>query len=321
MTKQIAVLDDYQHAAEGLADWASLPECTTTFFQEHIADPDALVAALEPFEIVCAMRERTAFPRAVLERLPNLKFLVTTGPFNAVIDIEAAAELGIIMSGTLGTPTPTPELTWALILALARQVPREDAGVRAGKWQQTVGTELAGRTLGLAGLGRQGLQVAPVGKAFGMDVIAWSQNLTQERAEAAGVRLVTRDELFEQSDFLSVHLVLSDRSRHTVGEAELRAMKPSAYLINTSRGPLVDEAALITALDEGWIAGAGLDVFDIEPIPTDSPLLRAPNTILTPHLGYVADKNYRVFYGDTVDDIAAYLAGSPIRLVERAPNR
>lgn len=318
---KIAVLDDYQHAAEGFADWASLDGCTTTFFHEHIGDPDALVAALEPFDVVCAMRERTAFPREVLQRLPNLKFMVTTGPFNAVIDIEAAAELGIVISGTLGTPTPTPELTWALILALARQIPREDAAIRAGHWQVSVGTELAGRTLGLLGLGRQGQQVAPIGKAFGMDVVAWSQNLTAERAEAAGVRLVGRDELFATSDFVSVHLVYSERTYHLVGAAELRAMKPSAYLVNTSRGPLVDEAALVAALAAGEIAGAGLDVYDVEPIPASSPLLTAPNTILTPHLGYVADQNYRVFYEDTVADIAAWLAGAPIRLVERAPNR
>jgi phosphoglycerate dehydrogenase-like enzyme len=318
---KIAVLDDYQHAAEGFADWSSLDGCETTFFHEHIADPDALVQALQPFEIVCAMRERTAFPREVLERLPNLRFMVTTGPFNAVIDIDAAAELGITISGTLGTPTPTPELTWALILALARQIPREDAAIRAGQWQVSVGTELAGRTLGLLGLGRQGMQVAPIGKAFGMDVIAWSQNLTAERAAEAGVRLATRDELFQTSDFVSVHLVYSERTYHLVGEHELALMKPTAYLVNTSRGPLVDEAALVAALQAGQIAGAGLDVYDVEPIPADSALLSAPNTILTPHLGYVADKNYRVFYGDTVEDIAAWLAGSPIRLVERAPNR
>ncbi len=317
----IAVLDDYQHAAEGMADWSSLEGCTTTFFHEHIADPDALVEALQPFEIVAAMRERTAFPRSVLERLGNLRLLVTTGPFNAAIDIDAATELGITMSGTLGTPTPTPELTWALILALARQVPREDAAIRAGKWQVSVGTELAGRTLGLLGLGRQGMQVAPVGRAFGMDVVAWSPNLTTERAEAVGARLVTKDELFRHSDFVSVHLVLSERSRHLVGEVELRMMQPTAYLVNTSRGPLVDQAALVRALHEGWIAGAGLDVYDVEPIEPDNPLLGAPNTVLTPHLGYVADKNYRVFYGNIVEDIAAYLAGSPIRLVERAPNR
>ncbi len=318
---KIAVLDDYQHAAEGLADWSSLEGCDTTFFHEHIADRGALVDALQPFDIVCAMRERTPFPREVLERLPNLKFMVTTGPFNAVIDIDAAAELGITISGTLGTPTPTPELTWALILALARQIPREDAAIRAGKWQVTVGTELAGRTLGLLGLGRQGMQVAPIGKAFGMDVIAWSQNLTEERAAEAGVRLATRDELFQSSDFVSVHLVYSERTYHLVGQRELALMKPSAYLVNTSRGPLVDEAALVAALYAGQIAGAGLDVYDVEPLPADSALLMAPNTILTPHLGYVADKNYRVFYGDTVEDIAAWLAGTPIRLVERAPNR
>lgn len=316
----IAILDDYQHAAEAMADWSSLDGCTTTFFHEYIADPDTLVEVLQPFEIVAAMRERTAFPRSVLERLPNLKLLVTTGPFNAAIDIDAAAELGITMCGTLGTPTPTPELTWALILSLARQVPREDAAIRAGHWQVSVGTELAGRTLGLLGLGRQGMQVAPVGVAFGMDVIAWSPNLTTERAEAVGARLVTKDELFQQSDFLSVHLVLSDRSRHMVGEAQLRTMKPTAYLVNTSRGPLVDQAALVRALHEGWIAGAGLDVYDVEPIQPDNPLLTAPNTVLTPHLGYVADKNYRVFYGDIVEDIAAWLAGSPVRLIERAPN-
>src|SRR5687767_3814031 len=252
---KIAVLDDYQHAAEGLADWSSLEGCDTTFFHEHIADRDALVEALQPFHIVCAMRERTPFPREVLERLPNLKFMVTTGPFNAVIDIDAAADLGITISGTLGTPTPTPELTWALILALARQIPREDAAVRAGKWQVTVGTELAGRTLGLLGLGRQGTQVAPIGKAFGMDVIAWSQNLTEERAAEAGVRLATRDELFQVSDFVSVHLVSSERTYHLVGQRELALMKPSAYLVNTSRGPLVDEAALVAALFAGQIAG------------------------------------------------------------------
>jgi phosphoglycerate dehydrogenase-like enzyme len=253
-----------------------------------------------------AMRERTPFPRERLERLPNLKLLVTTGMGNAAIDMEAARELGITVAGTGGTPTHTAELTWALILALARHIPAEDRAVREGGWQHTVGLELAGRTLGVIGLGRLGSQVARIGEAFGMEVIAWSQNMDTP---------LTKKELLQRSDIVTIHVRLSERTRGLIGAAELALMKPTAYLVNTSRGPIVDEAALLDALQQGRIAGAGLDVYDIEPLPPDHPLRSAPNTVLTPHVGYVTDASYRVFYSDAVEDIAAWLRGDPVRVI------
>lgn len=315
---RVAVLDDYQRAAASMADWSSLPSGTDVeFFHHHIADVDALTERLAPFEVVVAMRERTAFGRDVLERLPQLRLLVTTGPFNAVIDVAAAAERGVVVCGTGGRLTPTAELTWALILAALRHVTTEDASVRAGDWQRTVGTSVHGTTLALLGLGRLGALVARVGNAFGMDVIAWSQNLTDERcARVGGVTRVEKSELFRRADVLSIHLVLSERTRGLVGTRELAAMKPTALLVNTSRGPIVDERALVHALESRTIAAAALDVFDEEPLPSAHPLRALPNALVTPHIGYVTDDTYRVFYGDAVEDIAAFLAGSPVRVIE-----
>jgi phosphoglycerate dehydrogenase-like enzyme len=313
----VAVLDDYQDVAATTADWGSLPAGTRVeFFHDHLADRDALVTRLEPFDIVVAMRERTAFPRELFERLPNLGLLVTTGPFNAAIDLAAAADHGVVVCGTGGTAAATAELTWGLILAATRHIPVEDAGVRDGRWQQTIGRELHGKTLAVLGLGRLGAQVARVGNAFGMDVVAWSHNLTDERCADVGVTRVEKDDLFGRADVLTIHLVLSDRTRGLVGERELRLMRPTALLVNTSRGPIVDEHALARALQQGVIAGAALDVFDEEPLPSDHPLRAAPHTVLTPHLGYVTEDTYRVFYRDAVDDIAAFLAGTPKRVVK-----
>ncbi|HEY7200919.1 MAG TPA: D-2-hydroxyacid dehydrogenase family protein [Candidatus Dormibacteraeota bacterium] len=313
---QLAVLDDYQRVAGRMADWAAVaPDAAVTFFPDHLADEDAVAARLAGFDAVVAMRERTPFPRSLLARLPRLRLLVTTGMRNASIDLAAATELGITVCGTAGSGTSTGELTWGLILALARRVPAEDAGVRAGGWQRTVGMDLAGATLGVLGLGNIGRRVAAVGLAFGMDVIAWSQNLTAEAAAAAGVRRVEREALFREADVLTVHLVLSDRTRGLVGREELALMKPTAYLVNTSRGPIVDEAALAEHLRAGRIAGAGLDVFSVEPLPADDPLRSLPNTVLTPHLGYVTERTYRTFFREAAEDVAAFLAGTPVRVL------
>jgi phosphoglycerate dehydrogenase-like enzyme len=313
---RVAVLDDYQSVAHSYADWTSLGEGSEVrFFDDHVPDPVRLVERLAPFDIVVAMRERTPFPRALLAQLPNLRLLVTTGMRNAAIDVTAAAELGLTVCGTEGLAYPTAELTWALILALARKVPTEDQALRAGKWQTTIGSGLQTKTLALLGLGRLGSQVARIGAAFGMRVIAWSPNLTAARAEAGGAELVSRDELFARADVLSIHLVLSERTRSLVGARELGLLKRSALLINTSRGPIVDEVALIAALESGALAGAGLDVFDREPLPPNHPLLSATNTVLTPHLGYVTDETYHVFYGQALEDIHAYRAGEPKRVI------
>jgi phosphoglycerate dehydrogenase-like enzyme len=310
---RVAVLDDYQKVAASMADWSALKGVSTRFFHEHLTDPEALVAALEPYEVVVAMRERTPFPREVLARLPRLRLLVTTGMRNAAIDVEAARELGVVVSGTGGSPYGTVELTWALILGAVRGVAADDARIRAGGWQATVGGDLGGRTLGVVGLGRLGASVARIGLAFAMDVVAWSPNLTAERAAEHGVRLVGKEELFAEADIVTLHLVLSERSRGLVGEVELRAMKPTALLVNTSRGPLVEEGALRRALEEEWFAGAALDVFDVEPLPADHWLRSAPNTLLSPHMGYVTGNSYRVFYTEAVEDIAGFLDGAPIR--------
>jgi phosphoglycerate dehydrogenase-like enzyme len=273
---------------------------------------------LAGFDVVVAMRERTPFPRSLLERLPRLRLLVTTGARNAAIDLAAAADRGVTVCSTGAHPTGPVELTWELILAVARHVPEEDAGVRAGGWQRTVGTDLVGATFGVVGLGRLGTRVARIGQAFGMDVVAWSQHLTDERAAEAGVRRVDRAELFGTADVVTVHLVLSDRTRGLVGRDELAAMKPGAILVNTSRGPIVDDAALLAALHEGRIGGAGLDVYDREPLPADAALRSAPRTVLTPHLGYVTRDTYTVFYRDAVEDVAAFLRGEPVREIRPA---
>lgn len=319
MTK-IAILDDYQNVAMSMADWRSLPAgVSAEAFSDHLADEDAVARRLAPFGIAVAMRERTPFPRSLLERLPNLRLLVTTGMRNAAIDLAAASELGVTVCGTNGLAQPTAELTWGLILALARRIPLEDAAVKRGAWQVSVGEGVHGKTLGVMGLGRLGSQVARVGVAFGMNVLAWSQNLTAERAADCGAALaLSKDALMAESDFLTIHLILSRRTRGLVGERELALMKPSAYLVNTSRGPIVDESALIAALRSNAIAGAGLDVFNEEPLPPDHPFRSLPNIVITPHMGYVTAETYRVFYGDAVENIAAFLNGAPIRtLTER----
>jgi phosphoglycerate dehydrogenase-like enzyme len=302
---RVAILDDYQDAAREFGDWDSL-DAEVVVFHDHLTGDDEVVERLQPFDVVMAMRERTPFPRDRLERLPNLRLLVTTGMGNAAIDTEAARELGITVAGTGGTPTHTAELTWGLILALARHIPAEDRAVREGGWQHTVGLELAGLTLGVIGLGRLGSQVARIGEAFGMEVIAWSQNLDTP---------LTKEELVRRSDIVTIHVRLSERTRGLIGAAELAQMKRSALLINTSRGPIVDEAALIAALQAGEIAGAGLDVYDVEPLPPAHPLRSAPNTVLTPHIGYVTSASYRAFYEDAVEDVAAFLSGDPIRVI------
>ena len=312
---RIAVLDDYQHIAHTFADWSRVPDASVVVFSDHVDDEDALVARLEPFDILVAMRERTPFPRSTLSRLPNLELLVTAGVRNRSIDVEAATELGIPVCGTRNLPSPAVELTWALILATARHVPQEDAAVRAGGWQHTVGTDLHGATLGVIGLGRLGERVARIGAAFGMDVIAWSQNLTEERAAEVGARRVDKEELLRSSDFVTIHLVLSARSRGLIGAKELGLMKPTAVLINTSRGPIVDEAALIEAIRENRIAGAGLDVYDVEPLPVDHPLRELRRVVLTPHVGYGTRGSYELYHGDAVDDVLAWLDGNPIRVL------
>ena len=314
---RIAVLDDYQGVALSVGGWERLPDdCAVEAFRDHLKEEDALAQRLQSFDIVVAMRERTAFPRSLLSRLPNLRLLVTTGMRNAAFDMQATKDLGITVCGTGGMPTPTAELTWGLIIGCARHIAEEDRATRAGQWQTTIGPTLHGKTLACLGLGNLGSQVAKVGLAFGMDVIAWSQNLTPERAAQVGARLVSKDELFSQADVVSIHLVLSDRTRGLVGERELSQMKPTAFLINTSRGPIVDEEALVEALRERRIAGAGIDVFDEEPLPAGHPFLKLDNTLITPHLGYVTLETYERFYGGAVEDILGYLSGAPVRVVE-----
>jgi phosphoglycerate dehydrogenase-like enzyme len=317
---RVVVLDDYQHVALDSGPWERLRErCSVETLTEPVADTAELVAALAGAPVVVAMRERTAFDAERLERLADLRLLVTTGMGNAAIDLDAAAANGIVVCGTRGRGRHTVELTWGLILALLRSIPAEDAGIRAGGWQQTIGTELDGATLGLVGLGRLGSAMVPVARAFGMDVIAWSRNLDPAAAAEAGADAVAKDELFRRADVVSVHYKLSPRSAGIVGAAELAAMKPSAYLVNTSRGPLVDTAALLRALHDGAIAGAALDVYDREPLPAGDPLRTAPRTVLSPHLGYVTRENYRVFFADVVEDIAAWLDGRVERRLTPEP--
>ena len=310
---RVAILDDYQNVALSMADWSEVAaRADITVFADHLADQDAVVERLAPFDVVCVMRERTPLPRNVIERLPRLKMIASTGPFNASIDVAAAKERGIYVSTTGGYIESTVELTWALILASARRIVDETLSVRGGGWQTSVGYQLGGTVLGVLGLGRSGSRVARVGTAFGMDVIAWSTNLTPEAAEQSGATYVARDELFSRADVLTIHLVLSERTRGLVGAAELGLMKPTALLVNTSRGPIVDEKALVEALRAGRLAGAGLDVFDTEPLPTDHALRSLHSVVATPHIGYVADRVYRTFYGEAATKIAAWLgqAGS-----------
>ncbi|HLZ82433.1 MAG TPA: D-2-hydroxyacid dehydrogenase family protein [Caulobacteraceae bacterium] len=304
----VAVLDDYQGVALTLADWSRVSDrANITVFRDHLGDEDAVAARLAPFDVVCIMRERTRMPGSLLRRLPKLKLIASTAPGNAAIDLAATKECGIAVAHTGYFSEPTIELTWALILASARHLAAEAASVRAGGWQHTVGDDLAGKTLGLLGLGRVGSGVAKVGLAFGMNVIAWSQNLTSDRAAAVGARLVSKEDLLRTADFVSVHLVLSPRTTGLIGAAEFALMKPSSRLINTSRGPLVVEAALLDALASRRIAGAAIDVFDVEPLPEDHPYRRAENLLATPHIGYVTRSLYERFYQDTVANIAAWL--------------
>ena len=315
-TARIAILDDFQNVALEVADWSAVAErAEITVFNDHLADPDAVAERLRDFDIVVIMRERTPFPAALIDSLPNLRLLLTTGMRNLSVDLDAATARGVIVSGTESVGYTPAELTWALILALMRNIPREDRATREGQWQTALGGAINGRVLGVIGLGKIGARVAAVGKAFEMDVIAWSQNLTGERCAEVGVRLVGLNELLTTSDVITIHTVLSDRTRGLIGADELAKMKPMAYLVNTSRGPIIEEAALITALGDGTIAGAGLDVYDVEPLPLDHPLRNFENTVITPHLGYVTDDNYRVYFDHAVEDIGAYLDGGPVRVL------
>jgi len=312
---RIAVLDDYAQVAAASADWDAL-DAEVVFFADHPADEDALAERLAGFDVLCLMRERTALPASLITRLPALRLVVTTGMRNASVDQRALAARGIPFAGTGGVSFATAELTWGLILALLRHLPAEAAAMRAGGWQTTVGRELRGRTLGILGLGNLGAAVAQVGLAFGCEVVAWSENLADERAAEVGVRRVEREELFRTSDILSIHLILSRRTRGLVGADELGLMRQGAVLVNTSRGPIVDEAALVAALRSRRIAGAALDVFDTEPLPAHHVLRTLDNVVLTPHLGYVTEETFRDFYPQTVEDIAAWMAGDPIRLID-----
>ncbi|MFI1466756.1 D-2-hydroxyacid dehydrogenase family protein [Streptomyces wuyuanensis] len=318
MRLRCAVLDDFQSIATSVADWSPVQDrVEVVCFTGHFATEDELAAALTDADIVVTLRERVPFPASLLDRLPRLKLLVASGMRNSVIDYAAAERNGVTVCGTSSSSTPPVELTWALLLALARGVVTENNALRSGgPWQSTVGADLHGGRLGLLGLGRIGGRVARVGLAFGMEVTAWSRNLTEERADEIGVRrAASKEELLRESDFVSVHLALGERTRGLLGAAELALLKPTAYLINTSRSAIVDQEALLAALHEGRIAGAGVDVFDMEPLSADHPMRTAPRLLATPHLGYVSLGNYRTYYGQAVENIAAYLAGSPVRLL------
>lgn len=312
MSIRIVILDDYLDIVTRCADWSALPADVVTI-NRHIDAEAELVAALVDADVVVATRERTRIGRSVLEKLPRLRLLVTTGMRNAVIDLDAAAEQGVLVCGTCGNKRSTVELTWGLILAVTRDIPGQQQSLREGRWHSRLGVGLEGKTLGLLGLGSIGGEMARIARAFDMDVLAWSANLTDERAAACGATRVERDELLARADVVSIHLVLSDRTRGLVGARELASMKPTAYLVNTSRAGIVDTAALVAALEDGAIAGAAVDVFDVEPAPADAALLGAPRTVLTPHIGFVTAEEYRLFYGDVVEDIAAWMAGSPVR--------
>ncbi|MFJ8209615.1 D-2-hydroxyacid dehydrogenase family protein [Streptomyces sp. NPDC096033] len=314
-----AVLDDFQGAATTLADWSPVTArgVEVVSYPDHLADEDALAARLAGYDILVTLRERVPFPASLLERLPRLKLLVASGMRNSVIDYAAAARAGVTVCGTASSSTPPVELTWALLLGLARGIVTENTALReGGPWQQTVGADLHGRRLGLLGLGKTGSRVARIGLAFGMEVTAWSQNLTKERAEAEGAALApSKEALLAGSDFVSVHLALGERTRGLIGAAELALMRPTAYLVNTSRSAIVDQEALLEALRTGRIAGAGLDVFDTEPLPAGHPLRTAPNLLATPHLGYVTRANYATYYGEAVEDVLAFLDGAPVRVL------
>lgn len=318
MRYRCAILDDYQNVALTLADWASLKDkIDITVFDKPFGSQDEAVRALQDFEIVCAMRERTPFPRDVLSALPKLKLLLTSGMRNASFDLEAAKERGVTVCGTGGVGNATVGIAIGLMLELTRKIGFENARMHAGKpWQTTMGQDVEGMTLGVVGLGKLGTRVATVAKALGMTVIAWSQNLTPEDCAAVGVSYATKDELFATADIVTIHTILSKRTRGLITAEDLARMKPTSYLVNTARGPIVDEAALLDVLQRKAIAGAGLDTFSVEPLPLDHPLRKLDNVVLTPHLGYVTENNYRKYYGDMVEDIAAWLDGKPVRVME-----
>jgi phosphoglycerate dehydrogenase-like enzyme len=305
---KIAVLDDYQQVALSMADWSPLDSMAeVTVFHDHQTDEVAIVERLFPFQVICVMRERTPLNRSLLSKLSNLKLIVSTGKRNASIDAVAAEELGITIKPTGYVQSGAPELTWALLMAITRRIPHESEGMRSNKWQTTIGTDLKGKTIGIVGLGNIGSKIAAYAKAFDMKVITWSQNLTAEKAEAAGAELVSKEELFRRSDFVTVHLILSDRSRGIISKNELSLMKPTAYFINTSRGSLVNEHDLIETLQQNKIAGAALDVYDTEPLPLDHPFRKMSNVLATPHIGYVTEVTYKNFYEDTVTAIQEWL--------------
>jgi D-3-phosphoglycerate dehydrogenase len=312
-----AILDDYQNVALKFADWSALAkDVEIKVFTAPIGGDEAVIKALQGFAVVCMMRERTPFNRKVIEGLPDLKLLITTGARNASIDLKACAERGITVCGTGGFGNPTAGIAFGLMLELTRNIGFENARMKAGEpWQITIGQDLEGLTLGVLGLGKLGQRVAAIGKAFGMKAIAWSQNLTAEKAKEGGAEYVTKEELMRRADILSVHVVLSDRSRGLIGADDLALMKKTAYLINTARAPIVDQAALLKVLQEKKIAGAGLDVFEVEPLPVDHPFRKLDNVVLTPHLGYVSEQNYRKQYAEVVEDIRAWLDGKPVRMI------
>jgi D-3-phosphoglycerate dehydrogenase len=317
MRHRCAILDDYQNVALRMADWSKLAaDLDIAVFNAPLGGEDRVIEALRDFEIVCLMRERTPFTRKIFESLPQLRAVLTSGMRNASIDLGAARERNVVVCGTGSPGRATAELTWGLILELARKIGHENARMKAGAfWQETIGLDLGGKTLGVLGLGKLGSKVAVIGRAFDMTVLAWSQNLTEERCREVGVTLAAKDELLRRADVVTIHLQLSPRSRGLVGAAELALMKPTAFLVNTSRGPIVDEAALVKTLREHRIAGAGLDVFDVEPLPVDHPFRKLNNTVITPHLGYVTQETYWSFYGEMVENIRAFLDGKPIRLI------
>jgi phosphoglycerate dehydrogenase-like enzyme len=312
---QVAVLDDYQGVALQSADWSLLNgKANVTVFRDHLSDSTALIERLKPFNVLSVMRERTPLTRAILEQLPNLRLIASTGSRNASIDLAAATEHGITVCHTGYSSHGAIEMTWALILAMLRNVPAEFASVQKGQWQISVGGDLAGKTIGVVGLGNIGARIAKIAHAFGMNVVAWSQNLTPESAEKHGAHLVSKEELFRTADIVTIHLVLSARTKGIIGPAEFGWMKPTAYFVNTSRGPLVDEESLLSALKNRAIAGAALDVYDFEPLPPSHPFRSLDRLLVTPHIGFVTNETYRIFYGDTVENIAAWLGGTPIRV-------
>jgi phosphoglycerate dehydrogenase-like enzyme len=313
---KVAVLDDYQQVALSMADWGSLrPEVEVQAFSDNLVELPPLAERLQSFQAVVLMRERTPFPRPLFERLPNLRLLITAAMRNLSVDMAAAKEHGVLVTGTDTLPHITVEVVWGLILCLLRNLPRQMEGMRIGNWQSALGHSLAGKTLGVLGLGKLGSRVAAIAKLFGMEVLAWSQNLTAQKAAECGATYLSKEMLLEKSDVVTIQLVLSDRTRGLIGAAELQRMKPTAYLVNTSRGPIVDEAALLEALRTRRIAGAALDVFDREPLPANHPLRQLDNVLLTPHLGYVSEENYRLIYRGAVENIRAFLAGKPIRVL------